>query len=323
MRVRGLGVGAILLIAYPALAEPSTLTFECSALSTEQGSQVEARVLASLLALDEYDVKLGLSCPPHAALAVLEWSGGAIERSLVADPSNVAEALLQAADLALSDLSVARANAIESAAEAKNASDAAAASDRRTFATLDSSGRLQPEERAEPPSRPATPLPLPEPADRLSLHVEGVLEEWGSRIAWGGTIGAERQVGRVWYGLALAALIAETAMDDFRASEWGAGFELGLAPGAFGMRAAVQVGVSALLIEPAGAASATWRGSALAGFAGLEVTRPIWFGDWGLLPGAGLRAFSAERTVNLDGEQRLQLLTPVFHARLGVLYHAL
>ena len=94
----------------------------------------------------------------------------------------------------------------------------------------------------------------------------------------------------------------------FDALELSAALGLGWQPEwSEGVRLSASVGVSWLDVAPQAPYEPRGRTAVTAGFAVFELSRPVWFGSWSLIPTARARLFAAERRVNLDGHTALAI----------------
>jgi hypothetical protein len=322
------GVVAVgLLLSRSAWSAPPTLRLDCPGLSREDASQTEARIRGTLLALDSTNLVLSLRCLEHVALAEVEVGDSRVRASASVDALGQREALLEAADAALA--------AVDSASKEKHAVAIDAQDKAQTPVPAPSKERAAEAKattRPGPPPEsafvvrggregaPEEPPALPTPPAVFEVSAAAIAEDWWSAWAFGGSVGLQRSVAAHAYGLSVGYLTSASS-EGFRAAEWHASASFGLHPAwAYGLRASLALGVSALIANPKNGLATAGTTTSNAAFADLLVARPFWSSMVALVPGAGIRAFSAARHVNVDGDERLSLAKPVFFATLGVLY---
>jgi len=168
---------------------------------------------------------------------------------------------------------------------------------------------------AAPPSTLVSPL-----GTAFQVRAEGRLESWDTGLTWGGAAAFGFRGPLLGYGLWVGALFADTADESFAASEWSGAVEVAVGPFGLGLQGSSKLGVSLLRVEPKQALRADSETSRAAGYVELELSRPIWLGNFAFLPGIGVRAFLAERAVRVDDAQRLRLFPAIFHGTLGLVY---
>jgi len=171
----------------------------------------------------------------------------------------------------------------------------------------------------------SAPTALPPPALSVradsEIRADATVETWGTHLAAGAMLGLEHSSESWSYAFIAGTARGLSAELPFRVSEWTAAGELGWqAPSSAALRVSARLGMSLLVVDPKVGVAATSSPVKSAAFAELDVSRPIWFGRFGLAPGLGVRFFSARRTVAVDGANELQLSTPSVRALLTLLF---
>jgi hypothetical protein len=314
-------------------AQP-TLRQECTALSRDDSAQVEARLLASLLTRSANDLEVSITC--DRGIAIVSASSGSLEtrRSVTLSGPVGLETIVASAERAISAVLASAPPETQAPAEASLPATPPLGAGTATAAGSAPDSPCAPSVAAVQAPKPVCPAPVADASARAALlprarptradsniRADASVETWGSRLAAGAVLGLEQSSGKWSYAVVAGTTRGLSAQPLFRLSEWNAAGELGWQPpSASGVRVSVRLGMSLLVVDPKTGVSATSSTVKLAAFAELDVSRPIWFGRLGLAPGLGLRAFSARRTVAVDGQEELQLATPSARALLTLLF---
>lgn len=285
----------------------------CGAWSTEQVSQIEARIRAALL-LEDLGARLVLiRCESDAVEVEVESTAGRLVRPVTRGPESLEDSIVQAVDQALRDLQKPPA-----AAPSEPTPPAAPApSTAPVVSSPPAAATPQPTASARAASEA---LPAPSPAARrwLEASVSAQGERWSAHNAVGANAGASWGGERLRYGVELGGLAALGEPAGFDVNEWHAGARLSL--GLFsGIRGHLGLGGSLFLTAPDGLNVDTPT-SLSAAFVELGLSRPFWLGQLAWSPELAVRASSAERQVRVNEVQ--QLLLPVLcpAARLSLLW---
>ena len=312
------GLTAAVAATLPAQAADNAVQIACPELSLEQAAEIESRVRASLLTT-EGEATVAVACRASSAEVQVERAPERVVVTAATSPASFRDDVLRAVEQALNELM------------------------RRQARAKDASGDTQPVEQAptttapSPPPAPVTPapaaraaappvraVPIPKPNERAWTEVFGAVagESWPNRWALGGALGVARSTRSLWFGLRAAALRPTTARATFGALEAQVAAEVGVQPAfAAGVRLSLAFGPSVLLVQPQGELTARDDSTAKASlFAAVHASRPVWFGSFALLPDVGLRVFTRERGVKVDGQTQLVLSGFVPQLSLGVAY---
>jgi hypothetical protein len=287
------------LLSWPTAASAADgVSVDCPALSAEQAAEVEARVRASLLSA-ELECTARLVCAPGQAHVEVEANGKSTSFDVATSDANLQEELLQAVETVLRDLAHP-----PPSPEPVTAPAAAPAE-------VEAKPPPAPAPRAEPsPQRTSGTTPgsaKPTPAS-LQLLLQGMLESWSGRPAFGGGLGAAYAAGQFWYGAKLAVLRPITNSAAFTATEWHAAVRAGVQPTwGLGWQASLGIGPSLLALAPRGDAATFSSTVVVSWFVDAALSRPIWFGKLALSPSIGARFFMSERGVRVDSQERLIL----------------
>ncbi|HEX2873667.1 MAG TPA: hypothetical protein VHP33_20560 [Polyangiaceae bacterium] len=289
----GLAWGAVLLGRGAGAAEVH-VALSCAEWSTEQVSQVEARIRAALLLEDSGARRVLIVCEGGGVAVIVESSTAQLTRPVVLGSGSLEDSIIQTVDQALRDLQ-----------------------------SPPSAPPLEPEPPPSPPAKPvpsvlpsapvtvsspaastAPPVTVPPPA-RLELSLGVLGERWAKHNALGARAAASLGSEQLRYGIELGGLAALGEPNGFDVNEWHVGARLSWAPSwLLGVRGNLGLGGSLFLAAPQGLSvdSATSLG---AGFAELGLSRPFWLGAFAVSPELGLRASSAERRVRINEVERL------------------
>ncbi len=212
---------------------------------------------------------------------------------------------------------------LEKLAETQAASRAAASADAPPPGT--------PPPAALPPAVPE-PKPKPEPtASRSATHprrpehtsevyVAALAEAWEA-WAFGAECGSSVGYETWQLGLALGGRLVANEPGPFQLSEVSGSVRVVLAlRRAAGIRLHLGGGPSVLIVSPS--EGATTNSSTVVSSAAVELalSRPFWSGSLGFSPSVGVRVFTAQRSVNVDGAEAfaVPLVAPL--ASLSLVY---
>lgn len=302
---------------------------ECAELSREDGAQIEARVLASLSTRTTGELDISIVC--ERGIADVSASGGALEgrrRVSLTGPVN-RDKIVALAELVVNQLlafqpaqpstafSVDNQQAgYESRPCGGSAPDAVAG---RTEASHSCVAGPAP---VVATSRLDARLPVASPTSihhEDGLRSDASVETWGSEMAAGVRVGLAHRTRAISFAFLAGGSALLSSQPLFRATEWLAVSELAWQPsGLLGLRFATGLGLSLLNVTPTEKATALSGTSKSAGFFELSLVRPFELGRLSLAPILGLRAFSAHRTVRVDAQRELRLVTPMLRAGLIV-----
>jgi len=155
------------------------------------------------------------------------------------------------------------------------------------------------------------PLDDSEPADPdgararsssvADIQTRALVEKWGSAWAWGAEAGLSAGGNDVEYGLGIGGRIATGEPASLALSEWNAAARVQLTlPSLAGLCGSLGLGGSLLIVTPTSNVTAETPTLVGAGFVELGISRPFFFGSFGIAPGVGVRAFAAPRQVLLN-----------------------
>lgn len=302
MKSRDLTALAVLAGAWssPAFAEEFRVAVSCPAWSSEQVSQVEARIRAAVLLEQTPPDEVRVSCQDEAVQVEVRSGVGSAERPVERTTPLLEDDIVREVDVALREL-------------------------RRPAPT--------PPPPVTAPA-PVPPAPVPAPAvvvpppvvmapkpSWLELRGSGVVERWSKHAALGVELAPSLGDERLRYGVSLGATSALGEATGFQVNDAHAAVQLIWQPSfALGFRTTPELGVSLLTVAPSSDLSAKTATAYGAAFVELGVSRPFSFGAFAFAPELGLRAHLAERRVTVDGAERL--LVPYFvpQARLSVIW---
>jgi hypothetical protein len=286
---------ALLGLTRVAAAQDDSVRVTCPALAPDAAAQVEARTRATLLTSVSGNLKVHIECGAETAV-VRVIVGERSESTLVTlPPERPEDALLAAVEHAL--------DALEHETEGASA-EFAPPPERRATATAPAVAPPSPTQPAPLPSR----RPPPPEAARWDLGGAALAELWSGRVGYGARLMLEREQSAWSFGAAFGELVTPAIPNGFRAHEVHA-----FAFGAFeertttGLRAALGIGASVLVVEPNAELIARSSTTASSAFFSVELGRPVRFGRAWLLPALAARIFPAGRDVNVDATRRLEL----------------
>ena len=322
MHWHGVLSGVLLLWAAPCWAGDNLVRVACNSLSTEQASEVEARVRASLLTSEQLARQVRIACQPGTASVEVDSSSGSLARQVPTSALRLQDELVEAVDELLRELAERRAEAAHATAQEPAVRQAEPLPARPD----PSSGLAPPLPAAISTERLAWLTGSPAPVTTTSavkpeLLAEATAESWSGVLALGGNLSVSHGTGALRYGLSVGGANASGVSASFAVNEWRARAELGWQPPwAAGFRGALGFGPSLLIVTPEGDTVARAGTVSRAWFAELALVRPFWFGSLGLAPSVTLRLFAAGRDVNVDASRRFALagVAPAFG--LGAIY---
>jgi hypothetical protein len=300
----------LLLPGRSADAAEVQVAVSCGEWSTEQASQVEARIRAALLLEDSGARRVLIVCEGGRVEVIVESSQVHLTRPVVRGPESLEDSIVQTVDQALRDLQTPP-----------------------PAPPSEPPPPLEPTQPAPPPvvappvavappaaSASAAPPATVSPPARLEVSLGIVGERWSTHNALGARAAAALGNERLRYGIELGGLAALGEPAGFDVNEWHAGARLSWSPSwSLGVRGNLGLGGSLFLTAPNGlnVDSAT---SLSAGFAELSLSRPFWFGVVGVSPGLGVRISSAERRVRINEMEQLLLPVLVPAASLSLMW---
>jgi len=309
-RGRLVGVGFMLFSAMAsraAIAAEATVAVPCEELSSEDRAQLEARVRANLLNVAITPTDIILSCDAASVRTEIRGPGREVSVRSERNALPVQEALLASADAALSGWDSERTLAIPlTPVPPPPAPSPAPAS-----VTAPVNASPQPAATARPAVRPSS----------TTWFFAGIrAEPWRDGSGLGAQLGAEHRFGAGFASIQGAYLFALPSSADFTARELQFGAQLGWQlPPLLRLRAAFGFGVSMLGVNPAPGVSAPGASTSTAApFLNVEVSRPIEFSAFAVVPALGLRAFPASRAVLVNEQPALKLPAVTFAASLNV-----
>jgi len=307
---------ALTLGAQAAAAAEPDVTVKCVELSSEDAAQVEARVRASLLGASLVPMSVDLRCEERWAQAQVTGNGHQVMLRTDRGASSVKDALLSSADSALSEWSAL-------------STEPPAASPLPSPATAPAV-----EPPANPPARPpVAPASMPIATERIpdarpvgrplpaSTWLAAGLraESWSSGSALGGQLGLQQKLDSAFLAVHAGYLVSVPRSAQFSAHELQVGAQIGWQPQPLGgLRAALGVGLSQFGADPASGISVqNGSTSSILPCLSAQLSRPVEFGAFALLPAVGLRAFTRSRSVLIDGQRVLALPALALEASLS------
>jgi hypothetical protein len=286
------------------------LSLSCPLWSAETRAQVEARIRARLLAEPSEAQGIQVSCVGQEIEVVVEAPQQAIRRAVVRQ-GVVEDDVVQTVDATLGELARAIAPNTNSTLTSPPAPPAEPAPPPAPAAAPLASPSVA---RAKPVS---APLPYAAKPNIVELNARAAAERWSEHLAWGGD--ATLLVGTRYlaYGLSLGGRFATGEVSSFQAYEWHARAALRWSPTKMaGFVGSFGVGASLLVVVPAPRVRAESSTMVSAGFAELGLSRPFWFGQFGLGPLVGARVFTAQRFASVNSHDLLSV--PLFVPQLAL-----
>jgi len=282
------------------LAAEAEVSVRCAELSAEDAAEVEARVRASLLGSGAEPATVALSCEPDSAQTEVSGGGRQVTQRSERNAISAKEALLASAEAAL----------VAWSAEPPAVSPSAAVPAVATPVPAVEPVPAPAAAATTPPTKPPSAPPVAR-AIAASTWVSAGLraEPWSHGWGLGPQLGLEQRLNTAFLAIQGGYLFALPSSTQFSAHDLQFGAQIGWQPRPlFGFRGALGVGLSVFGVSPQVGVSAqngTTR-STLACLS-LELSRPIEFGAFALLPNAGLRAFTRSRSVFIDEQEVLAL----------------
>jgi hypothetical protein len=287
----------------------------CPRWSAEAVAQVEARVRASLTAGGLVPSSIDVWCGE---------AGGLIVR-VVAPHAELTNEVEVRSERVEDDVVWGVEALLEKLAETQAASSAAASAE-------------APPPGVPPPAAlpPAVPEPKPEPepeptASRSATHprqpehtsevyVTALAEAWDA-WAFGAECGSSVGNDSWKLGLALGGRLVANEPGPFQLSEVSGSVRVVLAlRRAAGIRLHLGVGPSVLIVAPSQGATANSNTAVSSAAVELALSRPFWSGSLGFSPSVGVRVFTAQRAVNVDGAEAFAVPLVAPQASLSLVY---
>jgi hypothetical protein len=312
----------LLLLAWCRTARADTrLELACPELTREQAAELEARIRASLLTATVVAERVSITCRAEGGNVLVESGVRQVGRELALTGADPREQLLAAVEAALRELSETPASAAPAETPPAAARESPAPAPAASLPALSRPVSSSPV--ALVPAAPALVVRRAPSSPRflqLSLGARG--EPWPDGLALGGELGAGYGTQVFAIGVVGAGVSELESRDEFVSSEWSAALCLTWQPRwALGFRGQLGGGPSLLLVTPRAELSARSTTQRSAWFGELVLSRPIRLGPaWAVIPGLGARAFTAQRSVNVDGQRELELRSVVPRLGLGVSY---
>ena len=285
-----------LLLAAPARAAENDVVVACTALTSDEAAELDARTRSTLLADGPGETRIRVQCEAELA-TVIAVTGEHAESAVVRLPNaNLKEALLAAVDRTLG-------------ATKEHA--------RRAQATFPAEPVPEPPPLPTPPPVRPQPAPAPEAAAAPSpplpprfvrVGASALLAPWDGKPAYGGRARVEVALQPWSVALALGGLTSSERASSFVPTEWHA-----LVVGALdldalaGLRVSAAAGVAVLIASPRSGLANQSGTSATSALFELGLARPLRAGRVVVTPELDLRLFSARREVLIDGTAQLTL----------------
>jgi hypothetical protein len=307
------------LFAGPLLGQIAlpSVEIECNALSREQVAEVEARARADLMTTGVSVLHAELTCSFDRVTAMVASEETSVVHTAESEYDNLRDALIDALDAALLRLmesALASPSLPVPAAQGRSTPPRESPVEERPPAPSVPSNGASPASgpllfipvASEEPRRDATTSPKSPRRPTLDASAAAALEFWQPLTAVGASLETSYGTSALALGVRFGALTAVPSADAFGALELSAGGAVRWQPPwSYGIRLSATLGASWLDVTPRAPYRPSGATRVAAGFAHLELSRPLRFGDFALVPAAGLRLFAAERSVNLDGRAEL------------------
>jgi len=312
-------LAAALTRAGPSRAADETVQISCPDLTPEQTAEIESRIRASLLTT-EVTAAVAVVCRSDNADVRVDRPPESVVVSARTSAASFRDDVLRAVEQALEELRQRQAAALPAAPSI----DAAAAEpEPEPPVAASPAAPLAPvAPRPRPPVVSGSPAGAPPPARAWTeLSAAFTAEAWDDRAALGGALGVAQSTPTLYYGLQAAVLRPPSQASGFTVLEAHASAQLSLQPRfTAGVRLTLGLGPSVLFVEPRGNLTAKTSTARTSLFAAAHVSRAFWLGHWALVPDFGVRLFTGERGVSVDGRQQLVLGTFALQASAGVAY---
>ena len=155
----------------------------------------------------------------------------------------------------------------------------------------------------------------------VELQANALVERWSSNWSWGAEGGLSFGDDRAQYGLAFGGRVVTGEPAAFDITEWNASARFALTfPHLGGLRGRLGLGASLFVTTPGPNVTAETQMLLSTGYLELAVSRPFWFGAFGVAPLLGVRVFSAPRNVRVNGDEQLALPWAVPQLALSLAY---
>jgi hypothetical protein len=288
---------------------------------------VEARARAVLITSEVKVNEATLACDSENVTATVTADQSSVRSAAPKTGASLNDLLIDTFEQALSRLSAQTLSRAVTPPESEP-NQAAAALEQRQASPPPAPGLAparQPSPAGAPALRPASERPRFSRTGRAvppaaELACGAALEAWGGDAAMGPVAGASYALRALSLALRAEALFPLRPAPAFRAVELSAALALQWHPTwSGGARLFIGAGaslLSATVNAPYASQGATHVG---AGFVDLTLSRPLWLGPWALVPEAGLRLFSARRSVTLDQHTQLSLPLAAPHLAVNIL----
>jgi hypothetical protein len=331
--LRGHGAGrasvaallSLLLSLRQALADEQRVTIACPQLDREGVAELESLARAALLTAN-LRASLAIACRAEGVLVTAQSAESRASVSADLESATFRDGVLAAVDDALEQLRGRETPAAPASASAveQPAPKVAPPPGPQPKVMAPPASEPKPAPRAAPVAVSTSATPQA-PSRSSTFHSEffgaAGLEAWSAGLAGTATLGARRGGRYVWLGVR-GGLARQLAQDtEFTATELSLALEAVLVPvPAFGLRAALSVGPSLLVVSPSARVTAVNDVKTAALLVGADVSRPVWLGRFAVVPTVGVRVFARERGVRLDGSERLVLAGYQPSVALGLAY---
>jgi len=279
------------------------LRVDCSDLTAEQSSELEARARATLLTA-ELEATVVISCAAGSAeIRVVAGDESVVLKSAIS-PSTWREQLLDLLDQALTELRARRApQTSRPDAEAHEIVPAQTTPPRPVEAAWPPSPAAPPAPRARPIARPERRF---QPETEVGLRA--ATELWGAHFALGAGVGGARRVASRWWSGLRVGFFYVSLPNTFSVREGHAIADATFEPRAFaGLRLSLGAGPSVLVVTPRSDLLAKDGTVRIAVRVEAQLSRPFRWGQFQLAPWLGLRLFSAERGVRVSKSSQLAI----------------
>ena len=292
------------LASHGAMAADVQVRVACLGWSTEQVSQVEARIRAALLLEDLGARQVLIACQDGEVEVEVEANTGRLSRPVTRGPESLEDSIVQAVDLALRALQPPPAPVAPTPSESAPPAPAPA----------------PPAPKAPSRPSPTAVAPVATGPSTLELSLGALGARWANHNALGAGVGASLGSERLRYGFELGGLAALGEPPAFEVSEWHAGLRVSWAPVWLGgVRGHLGVAGSLFLTSPSGLIVDTTT-SLSAGVVDVGLSRPFGVGALAFLPELALNVASAERNVRINKAEQLALPMLVPVAKLALVW---
>lgn len=295
-----------------ARADEQRVTIACPQLDREGVAELESLARAALLS-SSLRASLAIECRVDGVLVTAESAETSASVRASPEGATFRDGVLAAVDAALDQLRPRAAPAVPG--------PAGEVSQPEPEVTAPPAAQQEVTTPPVPKPRPAPPAALTAPANRATpnaqppsrtLHTEvyasAGLEAWSVGLAGTATLGARHGGRHVWAGIRGGVARPLLQDVDFSATDLSLTLEAVFVPDlGLGLRAALGVGPSVLVVSPSARVAAVSNVKTAALLVAAELSRPVWLGRFAVVPALGVRVFASERGVRLDGAERLVL----------------